>query len=68
LIVKNTVFAAMEFSRYAADRGRSTETAARGAVSQNSTAICARGRRSFQASPELGHGETPSRRAGRLRR
>ena len=59
LIVKNTVFAAMEFSRYVADRLRATETAASRAVSQNSTALRVRGRRSFQASPNPVMGRIP---------
>jgi hypothetical protein len=48
LIMKNTVFAAMEFSRCAQARTTPTrEDAAQRAVSQNSTARGARGRHSF---------------------
>ncbi len=50
LIVKNTMFAAMEFSRCTRARPP-REKPPRGAVSHNSAARDARGRRSFQASP-----------------
>src|ERR1051325_7877525 len=45
LIVKNTLYAAMEFSRCAPALVRPNENTARGAVSQNSAVLVHRGRR-----------------------
>ena len=63
LIMKNTVFAAMEFSRCTRARLAKREAASR-AVSHNSAALRARGRRCFQASPLSGRRSID--RAGRL--
>jgi hypothetical protein len=62
LIVKNTVFAAMEFSRCARAGPAKREAASR-AVSHNSAARGARGRRCFQACPSSGRQEHRQSRA-----